>query len=235
MTVQVITVINQEERLPPYYRPDLFRASLARFGVEPIVLGLGQEWFGLMTKPLRVREWLRSDAPKADRVIYCDAFDVLFAASPDEVDSVCRSMYGDTLVFNAERACWPVAEWAEHFPDDGSPWRFLNGGVMCGPIEHLRTVIESINIERDDHTRGYHPNDQIPYQRAFIDQIAPCRVDTRCHALQCLSASSLDEFDLSTPRPLNLVTGTRPGVIHANGPAKDTLLVPFARSMGLQQ
>lgn len=233
MSVQVVTVMHGDHGLPSYYRPDLFLASLRRFGFEPIVLGLGQPWVGLMTKPMRVRDWLRSEAPKAERVIYCDAFDVLFAAHPDEVDAVCRAEFGDALVFNAERACWPFAEWAKHFPDDGSPWRYLNGGVMCGPTEHLRTVIESIDAQPDDHSRGFYPNDQVPYQRAFIDQIVPCRVDTRCVAFQCLSASSMDEFDLSGARPINLVTGTRPGIIHANGGAKNDLLVPFAHSMGL--
>jgi hypothetical protein len=43
----------------------------------------------------------------------------------------------------------------------------------------------------------------------------------------------MDEFDLSGARPINLVTGTRPGIIHANGGAKNDLLVPFAHSMGL--
>src|SRR3990167_7485184 len=113
MNCTVVSVCNRipDRNREPYYRFGTFVASLERFGVSPVILGLNQEWRGLMTKPRRLREWLRSGACTTDLLFVTDAFDVVFAAPPDEVVAeIVRHWSHDEVVFNAERGLFPRGE-----------------------------------------------------------------------------------------------------------------------------
>lgn len=234
MKLQVVTVANWIPENHPYYKFREFKASLAKFGVEPVVLGLGQEWMGLMTKPYRVREWLRSGGCTADRLIYTDAFDVVFQKSPEEINAWCHAVHGDALVFNTEKACWPLAELAENFPDTGSPWRYLNGGLMCGPTERVRAVMEDMDIDAIGFDRpGVNPNDQVPYLQMYVAGRHGMVVDPTCTMAQCLSASTLDEFDFSGSLIRNRITGSTPGAFHCNGGSKEVFQSALFAHLGL--
>lgn len=217
--MQVVTVASRVPK-EPYYRYQEFLQSLSRFGVQPVVLGMNQEWRGLMTKPWRLREWLRAGNAAGERIIVCDAFDVLFAAPPEEADAVAQAHYGDLVAFNAERACWPRGDLAEHFPETGTPWRYLNSGVMVGPSERILALLEAMDIERIgfDPPGGPYPNDQGEYQRLYVERPVPMAVDGGCVFSACLSGcvdSDLDETGRLT------LTGTRPAILHLNGGAKE--------------
>ena len=87
-----------------------------------------------MTKAFLYRDYLRSgNLNEGGHIILCDAWDIIFAAHPDEIGKLCAERYGDAVVFNGEKACWPRADLSEAFPDQGFPWRYLNCGFICGP------------------------------------------------------------------------------------------------------
>jgi hypothetical protein len=66
VSAEIVTVANRipSREREPYYRPDVFFESLRRFAITPgaglTVLGMNEEWRGLMTKPRRLRNWLRA-------------------------------------------------------------------------------------------------------------------------------------------------------------------------------
>ena len=222
MNAQVVTVAS---RVPaePYYRFDLFIESLARFAETPTVLGMNGTWQGLMTKPYLLREWLRNGHNTSDRLIVCDAFDIIFAKHPHGIGDRCAEWFGDAVVFNGEKGCWPREDLRDCFPDDGSPWRFLNSGFMCGPASQILALLNAMDIESIgfDPPGGPYPNDQGEYQALFAKQPVEMVVDTQCRLAQTLSACDLSEFDLSGDEITNKITGSAPGVFHFNGGAKE--------------
>lgn len=226
MNAEVVCV---SSRIPtePYYHYDVYLESLRRFAEVPTVLGERDQWRGLMTKPYLLREWLRAKKNRSDRLIVTDAWDILFAAHPHGLGDRCQEFYGDAIVFNGEKSCWPQTELAGFFPDDGSPWRFLNSGFMCGPAATILMLLECMDIESIgfDPPGGPYPNDQGEYQRLFAERPGiPMVVDSQCRIAQTLSACTLDEFDFSGERIQNKLTRTFPGVFHCNGDAKEKML-----------
>lgn len=234
MNAQVVTVAS---RVPtePYYRFDVFMESLRRFGEAPTLLGMGEEWRGLMTKPFLLREWLRAGKNTSDRLIVCDAFDIVFAKHPHGIGDQCADLFGDAVVFNGEKGCWPREDLRVCFGDTGSPWRYLNSGFMCGPAERILALLEEMDIERIgfDPPGGPYPNDQGEYQALYAKQPVTMAVDCWCELSQTLSACDLDEFDLTGEHIRNRVTDTEPGVWHFNGGSKDLLMPAFLEKWGL--
>lgn len=223
--MKVVTVASHVPE-EPHYKYREFVASVERFGAPPVVLGMGGPWRGLMTKPHMLREWLRAGNAKGERIIVCDAFDILFACSPESVDEYCRYAYRDAIVFNGEKACWPRADLTSVFDEKYGvfrPWRFLNSGFMCGPADAILALVEAMGIESIgfDPVGGPYPNDQGEYQVLFAKQPVPMEVDTSCRAAQCLSGCTLDEFDFTGPYIQNVENGAYPGVFHCNGGAKE--------------
>lgn len=237
MNVEVVTV---SSRTPtePYYRFDVFLKSLERFGVTPTVLGMGEPWHGLMTKPNHFRSWLRAGHNKTERIIICDAWDIVFAEHPDSVGERCDDLFLDTLMFNGEKSCWPRTELADKFPNNGSPWRYLNSGFMCGAAERILKLLESmelerIGVDRTENRQKIEPNDQGEFQYAYTCQPVPMQVDTTCQLAQTLSACTLDEFDLSGLHIRNRLNDTFPGVFHFNGDSKNLLMPAILTKLGL--
>lgn len=237
MSTPVITV---SSRVPkePYYHFDKFRLSLKRLGVEPIVLGMHEPWQGLMTKAFKYREYLRA-GNISGRIILCDAWDIVFADHPGNIWKLWEEAYGDAVVFNGEKACWPRSDLAETFPEQGFPWRYLNCGFICGPAFSILAMFEAMNLEgigvdrRLPNGQKIEPNDQGEFQKLFGSQPVKMVVDAKCLLCQTLSACALDEFDLSGERIRNKVTGTTPGAFHFNGGSKNDLMPVFLQKLGL--
>jgi len=239
--IQVVTVHSREARdFETYYHSETYFASLKRLNVDPIVLGYGEWWDGLMTKAFRYRDWLKPRDPN-ERVILTDCWDVIFAKHPDEIAAQCEELFGDAIVFNGEKGCWPRGDLAEHFPDGGTPWRYLNCGVMCGPAGKILAMFDSMDIEKIGLDRPnpngsgrIEPNDQGEIQAAFVKQPVKMVVDTGCKVFQCFSGCDADEFTFDAVGAFNKATGTRPGILHFNGNSKDFIMPVLMEKMGLK-
>jgi len=249
MSVQVVSVVNRipDRSREPYYRFDLFIKSLQRFGVDPILLGMNEEWRGLMTKPRRLRQWLRGGGCTSETLIVCDAFDIIFSVPPDQVSDSYRHLWDDgCILFNAEKGLFPRGELLNCFSAIGEPWRYLNSGFFIGPPSRILALLEAMWLDdiHDDHQargdldggggRWINPNDQGWYQLMYAAQVVPMCIDTKCQIAQCLSSCGIPEFDMSSQRVKNLVTGTEPLVWHFNGGSKNDLLPIFTRHWGLE-
>lgn len=227
MNVELVTVSSRipDKKKTPYYFLDLYLESLNRFAIVPTILGNGEPWNGLMSKGFAYRKWLRAKPDKSQRVLLTDAWDIVWIAHPHGINDRCVEIYGDdAVVFNAEKGCWPRADLAEHFPDTGTPWRYLNSGFICGRIDKILAIFEAMDLEsigvdhvRPDGTKS-EPNDQGEFQRMFVAQPVKMVVDGRCELAQTFSACAVDEFDFSNGKILNKATGTYPGCAHCNGP-----------------
>jgi hypothetical protein len=237
-------VVSVTSRIPgpsePYYRYATWLESLQRVGVAPTVLGMGEHWQGLMTKPRRLREWLRGGGPTKDLLIVCDSYDVVFTEHPNSVGNHYIDVFGtDSVVFNAERGLFPRQDLAGNFKDPGTPWMYLNSGFFIGTPANILQMLESMQLDdlHDDYQRPdrswVHVNDQAWYQVSYCLQAVPQRLDSQCEVCQCCSACSMEDFDLSGERVRNVVTGTEPMVWHFNGGSKNDLMEPMLAKWGL--
>lgn len=232
MKCEVVTVSNRHPH-QPYYIFEKFKESLRRFAMPITILGWQEHWGGLMTKPRLLRKWLREKRYSSNRLIVCDAWDIVFAEHPHGMIDKYEMEFGaDKVVFNAERNCFPRGDLADRFPtsDPNNPWRYLNSGFMVGTPENILKIIEHMNIDKipDDHRQNdgswYHPNDQEHYTLAYLDQPVPMVLDTNCHLCQSLSGCSACEFDFSVKPMRNLITGSTPRTFHFNGGSKNDLM-----------
>lgn len=243
MKTEVICVSSTAPK-QSYYIFEAFKASLRRFGVEPRILGWREHWGGLMTKPRRFREYLRKGQNEGDVLILADAWDVIFAAHPDEIGEKWSQSAGP-IVFNAERNCFPRGDLAPTFDKVAfakgatSPWKYLNSGFMVGRPKDILTLLESMNLDEipDDHQlpdrSWFNPNDQEHFTLAFLKQPVPMALDYNADLCMTGHGTTVDQLDFSQPRIKQNITGTYPMAFHFNGDAKNVLQPAVLKHMGL--
>jgi hypothetical protein len=263
MRCQVVTVTSRipDRAREPYYRWPTFLASLARFGIVPgehhdnlVVLGMHEPWWGLMTKPRRLRHWLRGNGCSTDYLIVSDSYDVIFLAHPRDVAekfvSLNKTNGGQVggrndVLFNCEKTLFPRADLSHCFLVQTSPWKYLNSGLFIGKPDVILAMLDRMNLDdiADDyrspdifHGGGgimVNTNDQGWYQYAFAAQPVPMTLDVSCNLFQTLSGCELSEFQIGNRGFVNLTTGTSPMVIHGNGDGKNRLIPEFLRLLEL--
>lgn len=239
--MKVVTVAN---RWPdePYYLHREFLESLRRFGHEPLILGTSPgEYRGLGSKPRLLKKAIESGAIGDEHMIFCDAFDVVFAESPELILARSAEHYGEGIVWNAERSCFPDASLAEKHPSAHSSFRYLNSGFGVGKTSDFLKMLEWMKADEipDDH-RGpdgndVNPNDQDYVMRALVFGGLGMKLDTLAALCQTLCGVSADEFDFVGSNVRNRETGTAPMAFHWNGPAKTNGTAdPILRKLGLR-
>lgn len=238
MKAQVVCVTNRRPT-EPYYIFDKFISSLRRFSCKPVILGWEEPWYGLMTKPRLFRRWLRDKQNDSDIIIFCDAWDIVFAVNPINVFTAYKTYFDGKVVFNAEQNCFPRGDWASKFPDPGTPYRYPNCGFMIGSPQAFLTIVEGMNLDfiTNDYQRPdgswANPNDQEYYTQAFLNQPVPMVLDTNCEICQCCSGTSVEDFDFDGEQIKNRITNTTPGVFHFNGGSKNDVMPKVLGKLGL--
>lgn len=225
MTTTVVTVTN---RIPtePYYRYGAWKASLARYGVEPVVLGMDEPWAGLVSKPRHLLKWLRDNANSCDCLIFTDCWDVLFVQNPNDMAEDWVDI-GMPWICGAERALFPPAD-ERAWPQSSTPYRFLNSGAIISTPDAMLAVLEAMNPDAlpDDHevTPGvmFHSNDQAWLQELFLKQPIPMMLDTQCRFIWNLCDVPYESMRVNGEHEFfNVDTKSYPGILHANGGAKE--------------
>jgi len=228
LKVEVVAVSDKKPK-QNYYIYGRFLASIQRFGIEPTILGWNQPWKGLMTKARHYRQFLRDGKTSADVLIVCDAWDIVFNDPPEMVGAMYRSRWDGTVVFNAEKSCFPRGDLADQFPDMGTPWRYLNSGFMIGSPANILKILESMDLDSipDDHQKPdgawFNPNDQEHFTLAYLKQPVKMTLDYQCELCQCYSGCEVDEFEWREDRIRNKATGSEPMVHHFNGGSKNNI------------
>src|SRR6266403_6234199 len=67
---------------------------------------------------------------------------------PDEVAARYLKLWPSMpVLYNAERGIWPRADLADRFPECGTPWRYLNCGLMIGPPKDMLKVLDWMDLD----------------------------------------------------------------------------------------
>jgi hypothetical protein len=205
-----------------YYTFKEFFESLRRHNHTPIVLGQGEPFRGLGSKPKLLRKAILNGEVNNKYTIFCDSWDLVYAGSPELVMERYRT-FNSPFVCSSEKNCYPA-----DLNDNPSPYKYLNSGFIVAETEALLTVLESMNLDNvpDDYfdtkkNCHIHINDQFLFQEEFVKQPVKMVLDYRqilCQTLHDVRPHELDFNDRLGIR--NIELDTYPLAFHLNGSAK---------------
>jgi len=247
MNLQIVTVADGPPTHSYLVRGwQAFNDSCRRYGFDPVVLGWGQLWGGLGTKPKLLKRAIEDGAVSADYIIFADAFDVVFARDPLQALVTFQENWEESykIMWNAEKPCFPDASLAQFHPESPFPWKYLNSGLSIGTPTSYHQILSEMGVDGwvdDFQVNGVwsHKNDQLDVQHKFLfGQCAPHELkmglDSECSMFQTIIGMDESEFEWENGRFRNKLTGQFPTAIHFNGPAKtDGLMEPILKHLGL--
>lgn len=168
------------------------------------------EWTGFLGKLHETYNYLKG-LKGYTHFIYTDAWDTFAVAGPDAIT------VPDGLLISAERACYPHPEKAALYPDNPSPWKYVNGGGWCGEIAAFLKMYELCPPTTE-------LNDQVYLTDQFLKGYDWIRLDYECKVFQTLGFCPPSNFAvrrrLKEPHDkhiYNEITGSLPAFIHGNG------------------
>lgn len=223
MSIEVITISNRRPE-EAYYTYDQFHASLSRFGFRATVLGQNSDWRGLMGKPRRLLEYLKSGKCAADVISINDSWDSVWQKSPADAENEFKEI-GSSLIIGSEMACFPDASLGKRHSQCMSRFRYVNTGMIIGTREAVLSMLESLDLDSipDDHQGedgSVHINDQDIIMRAYLDMKFPALLDGGTRFVVNLCGVKYDDLDWSGRLIQVNETGNTPYVLHLNGGAK---------------
>jgi len=217
--------------------------SAYHHSIELTILGWGVKWTGLSQKLYAAYNYAKS-IPPTDIIMFVDAFDVMFAGSPEYILEQFRAS-SKTILFAAECGCWPqIMENRGHdcfhaYPPSPTPYRYLNSGTWIGVAkESAAMLLDIINKAGSDFANA---NDQKLVSDMFIHKQHGIQLDYFSSIFQSMHmtdrplAHCAPGDDVTTParRPIsfphnssmpisyyNAVTRSVPALYHFNGGGK---------------
>jgi len=165
------------------------------------------EWKGFGGKILETYKYLKAN-PDITHFFYTDAWDTV-VCKPMEKTLKNVDHYG-CILLSAERACFPHHEKASRYPENPSPWHFVNGGgwfcnseVFCNAVDTNPLTEEKV--------------DQVWFTDLFLNHPEFVKLDYECDVFQSITFTPEADFVIHEGEVLNTVTGKMPTFIHGNG------------------
>lgn len=204
-----------------------FEQSLKIHGIEYKILGMNTKWQGgnmemgpgggQKINMLRneLINWTEQQL-RTKIILFTDSYDVIALTSPTEIltkyNSICHN---ETVLFTAEKSCWPLQQLDIFYPETDSDYKYLNSGGFIGNAGKILNLLEK-KIENFE-------DDQLYYTKIFLfdNKIDNCmnkiKLDYRCDIFQTLNAAFYDIDIVNKKRIFNKYTNTFPCLLHGNG------------------
>lgn len=186
-------------------------------GIPLQVIGEGRPYPYHGAKIQYVLEFLaRTDDDET--VMFVDAYDVVFLAGADEIETKFKS-FAHPLVVSTEQNCnvdggllvrFPV--WLR-YPKGTPPYRFINTGSFLGNAGYMRALLRDLEVRPTDC-------EQTKLNRYFTTHRDAIALDYQHQIFTCTAGrTGLEEQDyrLEGERLRNTVTGSLPSVLHCPG------------------
>jgi len=186
-------------------------------GIEFKNIGKGIEWNGGSMKSTgggqkinMIKSYIE-DLPDHDVLFFCDGYDTFVTDSLDEI--IYRYIgFNHKILFSSERSCWPDEELASEIiktnkgitPYTDTPYKYLNSGLFIAQVGELKRILEDVSDDSDD---------QLFYQKKYIEQKYDMALDLECYILQC----SDSEVTEKKGQLFNPITKCYNCVYHGNG------------------
>lgn len=208
----VVTSIYQ-----PFWGTEKFLLSCQRVGLPVVNAFRGHRFTGngdvirmIYEMLLRIKE-----EGKYSKVIYSDGADTIFI-KPLKVPN-------NKVVYSVEKAVWPPTAymhnaWNEYYSIKQleTPWKYLNGGGYCGPIDLLISFYEKGGLSTLRGNINGQGEQAIAYLNLVKDGF-PVELDTDCKLFQTVAFEDPGDFQVTPETFKNLKTGAEPCNLHGNG------------------
>ncbi|KAL3280590.1 hypothetical protein HHI36_003822 [Cryptolaemus montrouzieri] len=212
-----------------------YKISAEEYGIEPIILGFGEEWKGgdILNKPAGgwkinlLKKALKDYKDQNKIALFTDSYDVIFLNDLEKIVEKFKT-FDAKVVFGAEVFAWPDPALAEKYPEVKEGKRFLNSGMYIGYVEQLLQLLERETLEDTD-------DDQRFFTKAYLDEEfrkdIGLKLDHKSEIFMNLNGAENEAqiIDVQTKEAekyklKNVVTHTEPMILHGNGPSKRTSL-----------
>ncbi|KAL7675333.1 hypothetical protein ACOME3_001596 [Neoechinorhynchus agilis] len=209
---------------------ELLRESLDFYDYDYKVFGLNEKWKGGDVKTsvgggqkinILKRHLNEIKSVNETLVLYTDGYDVIFNDEPDEIVRKFVT-FDKRIIFSAETFCWPDKTLEAKYPEvSENASRFLNSGLFMGYKDDVINLINSLSIKDAD-------DDQLAYTNFYLNAAKrkgqkDVGLDTKSEIFQSLNGAQKDlqiTFENATSILTNFQSGTRPSILHGNGPSK---------------
>jgi hypothetical protein len=173
--------------------------SLKYWGYDYFIIQ--HEWTGFLDKLRHTYYYLKS-LEGYTHFLYSDAWDTFALKGPESIPEI------EGLLISAERACYPHTEKAVLYPDNTSPFKYVNGGGFMGEISAFLKIYEG-NPPKDEM------NDQVWLTDIFLKYLGTGEIslDYGCQVFQTVAFCPEDNFKGA----YNKVTDSFPIFWHGNG------------------
>lgn len=149
-------------------------------------------------------------------VLYTDFADSFFLSGLDEIIGKYQ-MFNSPLVVSGEQGIYPFPELDVLF-DRSTTYPFMNPGNFIGEIPYVLDTLSALKTYS-----WVQNNDQAHWMLGLKDGRIKVTVDTEARIFQAMAGLEWwDTFEIEDGRVKNIVTGTKPCVVHFNGPKGGT-------------
>ncbi len=191
--------------------------SCKKYGIEPIILGMGEQWLGgnMIDGPggghkiNLLKKYLESISDNKI-LIFTDCYDVIMNNNINIIIEKYKKLFHGKIVFAGETSCWPdknlIASYPEHTKN--IPTRYLNSGLFIGYTNDIKNVLSENILDNSD--------DQLYYTNLFLKQ-DNITIDYNCELFLCLNGIT-DRINIDKSMNCLIYNNNRPTFIHGNGP-----------------
>ena len=231
------TVIAYATEKQAYF--NLFTESCRRFGIEPVILGWGEQWEGTCKKLASICEYIR-ELPEDEMVLSVDPFDVIFFTDLEEIEAKFRKLDTPFLCgalklrsFNAKVYEYEFNRTTTPSPENPGGYNFLNAGTWISTAGYASRLLS--NLAECGQLRACDMDQEI-FTALYLTDRKLMDIDWKCGLFQNILFKNfitrrpdLRDIRFSGGRIINLTTGSKPSILHASG---NVLMKKIARSLG---
>jgi len=208
-----------------------FQKSCDIYGIPYKILGLHTKWKGgnmnigmgggqkinLLRDELL--NWTTEKLEKTT-ILFTDSYDVIFTTNQKQIMTKYNKLIKkQSILFSAEKYCWPDISLSEKYPKANSSFKYLNSGGFIGNAYEILHLLD-INVKDTE-------DDQLYYTNKYLNACNKIQIDYNCEIFQTLNGfcNINTDFQIGIYQILNLETNSRPCILHGNGPAETKLVL----------
>lgn len=210
MKLLVITAgFYDRDYLDKFYR---LAWTCRKFKIDIKVYGKGEFFNFFNSKIVDLGRVINNHRNDYTHVLYTDFADSFFLSGTKEIIEKYKNMNAK-LVTAGQKGIYPFAQLDYLFPADG-PYRFMNPGNFIGEIPEVLDALSACKAWPDIPF-----DDQAHWMLAVEHGKLKVKVDANAEIFQTFSDVEFDdELEIKGKRLVNKFTGTKPCIVHFNGP-----------------
>lgn len=204
-----------------------FLSSVKQNKLNYKILGLNETWNGGNMKEgcgggqkinLLKKELSEYSEEKLSKTIimFTDSYDVIITGNQNEIleryfHSQIYYNRPNSIMFSAEKCCWPDPNKKEYYPENFSVYKYLNSGSFIGRGYDIFNLIK-------EYTYSDSYDDQLFYTNQFLNNKDwhEIYLDYECILFQTLNEAYCD-LKIESNMIKNVFFNTYPLIIHGNG------------------